>query len=101
MKGLLKYSLILLTLIGFIASAVELNKEEFKQNFKKENHTYITTAKSGVGHNYHLDHPVALPENPIRIVAEEKFIQQLQAFTFFTDPDPPERLYIRYSVFRI
>lgn len=101
MKSFIKYCLILLTLAGFTALTFELNKEEFKQNFNKEEHAYITTANSGSGQDCPIDRPVALPENPFRIVVEEKFIQQLQPYTFFSDPDPPSALYILNSVFRI
>lgn len=101
MKGFFKYCFILLTFIGFLFSTFELNKEEFKHNFKKEDHTYITTAKTVSGHDFHLDHPVALPVNPIRLIVEEKFIQEPRAYHFFTNPDPPPKLYIRNSVFRI
>jgi len=100
-KPFLKYCLILLALAGFLASAFEVNNEEFKQNFKKESYSYIIAAKSGAVHDFHLDHPVALPVNLIFQIAEEKFIQQQATCSFFTDPDPPNKLYIRNSVFRI
>lgn len=100
-KPFLKYCLILLTLAGFIASAFELDNEEFKQNFKKECHSYIIAAKSGAVHDFHIDHPVALLVNLIFQLPEEKFIQQQSACSFFINPDPPDKLYIRNSILRI
>ena len=100
-KSFFKYCLILLTLVGFAASTFELDKEEFKQNFKKEDHTYITSSNSVTAHDFKIDHPAALPVNLISLLVEERFVQQTSSFTLFPDPDPPERLYIRYSVFRI
>lgn len=84
-----------------MASAFELDKEEYKHNFKKEDHTYNVSSKSGIAHNFKIDLPAALPVNFISLLVEERFVQQTSSFTLFTDPDPPERLYIRYSVFRI
>lgn len=101
MKGFLKYCLILLTFTGFMASALELNEEEFKHNFKKEDHTYISSVKTDDGNDFHLDHPIALPVNSFFLIAEEKFIELPATSVFFTDPDPPNKLYIRNSVFRI
>lgn len=101
MKAFLKYSLILLTLAGFLSSAFELDNAEFKQNFKKEVHSYIIAAKSGTVHDFHLDHPIALPVNPISLIVQEKFIQQSATYSFLTNPDPPNKLYIRNSVFLI
>lgn len=84
-----------------MASAFELNKEEFKNNFKKEDHTYIISAKSSTFHDFHIDHPVPLPVNLIRVIVEERFVEQSHAYNFFTDPDPPDKIYICNSVFRI
>ena len=84
-----------------MASAFEVDKEEYKHNFKKEDHTYIVSLKSGVAHDFKIDHPASLPVNFIILLVEERFVQQTSSFNRFTDPDPPERLYIRYSVFRI
>lgn len=101
MKAFFKYCLILLTLAGFTTSVFELDNEEFKQNFKKEDQSYIIAVNSGAVHDFHLDHPVALPVNPISLIVQEKFIQQSATYSFFTNPDPPNKLYIRNSVFRI
>jgi hypothetical protein len=101
LKSFLKYPLLLLTFIGFMASSFELNKEEYKHNFKKEDHTYIVSLKSGIAHDFKIEHPAALPVNFISLLVEERFVQQTPSFNLFTDPDPPERLYIRNSVFRI
>jgi len=84
-----------------MASAFELNKEEFKHNFKKEDHTYLSYAKTDNSNTFHLAHPVVLPVKPFSLLVEEKFIEQSAAYSFFTDPDPPNKLYIRNSVFRI
>ncbi len=84
-----------------MASAFELDKEEYKHNFKKEDHTYIVSLKSGIAHDFKIDHPAALPVNFISLLVDEKFIPQTSSFNRFKDPDPPERLYIRNSVFRI
>lgn len=91
----------LLTFAGFMASAFELNKEEFKHNFQNEDHTYISSAKTDNSNNFHLDHPVALPVKPYSFIVEEKFIKQPATYSFFTDSDPPNKLYILNSVFRI
>ena len=84
-----------------MASAFELNKEEYKHNFKNEDHTYNVSSKPGIAHDFKIDHPAALAVNFISLLVQESFVQQTSSFNLFTDPDPPERLYIRYSVFRI
>ena len=84
-----------------MASAFELNTEEYKHNFKKEDHTYNVSSKPGIAYDFKIDHPAALAVNFISLLVEERFVQQTSSFNLFTDPDPPERLYIRYSVFRI
>ncbi len=101
MKAFFKYCLILLTLAGFTTSVFELDNDEFKQNFKKEDQSYTIAVNSGAVHDFHLDHPVALPVNTISPIVREKFIQQLTTSIFFKNPDPPNKLYIRNSVFRI
>ena len=35
-----------------MASAFELDKEEYKHNFKKEDHTYNVSVKSGIAHDF-------------------------------------------------
>ncbi len=69
-----------------MASAFELNKEEYKHNFNKEDHTYIVSLKSGIAHDFKIDHPGALPVNFISLLVEERFIQQTSSFNLFTDP---------------
>ena len=35
-----------------MASAFELDKEEYKHNFKKEDHTYNVSVKLGIAHEF-------------------------------------------------
>ena len=84
-----------------MASALELDKEEYKHNFNKEDHTYVVSLKSDIAHDFKIDHPAALPVNFISLLVQKSFTQQTSSLNRFTDQDPPERLYILYSVFRI
>lgn len=100
MKKFLKYSVLLLTLIGFLASALELDTKECKQNYNKETHTYFSS-KPDTAQTSHLEIAAALPAYILSLWFADRVSQPADTYYSIADPDPPERLYLRNSVFLI
>ena len=84
-----------------MASAFELDKEEYKHNFEKEEHGCFISLNSDTVHDFKIDHQAALPVNFIYSLVEETFIQPTFSSDIFTNPDPPQRLYLLNLVFLI
>ncbi len=100
MKSKFLKIIILLVGVAYIASACEFDHKEMKQNYEKENHSYITAAKTGVDF---------INTDSIKhfTVSVFHFVPNLTVFVsasftwFIADYKPPQRLYLRYSVFLI
>ncbi|MEJ7589312.1 MAG: hypothetical protein WKI04_17280 [Ferruginibacter sp.] len=100
MKRFLKYGLLLLIFVGFLASSLELDAKECKQNYNTENHTFICS-QSDTHQTSHADIATALPVYFHLFIIGEKFSGKAHTYPFGADPDPPQRLYLRYLVLLI
>ena len=100
MKKFLKYSLLLLTFIGFLASSLELDGKECKQNYNKETHIYFSS-KPDTSQTSHLEIAAALPAYILSLWFADQVLQPADTCYSIADPNPPERLYLRYSVLLI
>ena len=84
-----------------MVSAFEIDKDEYKHNFEKEEHGFYVSLKSDAAHDFKIDQPALLPANFIYLLVEQTFILPPISLGVISDPDPPHRLYIRNSVFLI
>jgi len=99
-KRFLKYSLLLLAFMGFLTSMLELDAKECKQNYHTENHTFICS-ESDSHQISHLEIADALPGYVYSFPFSKTLSEQGHTYPFAAEPDPPERLYLRYSVLLI
>ena len=96
----LKYGLLLMILFCYLTSAVELDVKESKQNYEKENHSFICSTSDTYQFS-HLEVAAVLPAFILSYWFGEQVLQQTYTRLSATELHPPERLYLRYSVFII
>lgn len=100
LKRFLKYGLLLLTIVGYLTSIMEFDEEECKQNYNKETHIY-NNSKPFAHQFSHQAIAVALPVYVLSSWLVKHFLPQTNLRHFAAEPDPPARLYLRYSIFLI
>ena len=101
MIKIFKYGILLLTLICYMASVMELDSNECKQNFSKEDHACFSTENNCVSIILHSTlYPALLPYQHA-ITSLQKLSQQSQTYSLLSDPDPPDKLYLRHLVLLI
>ena len=101
MKKRLINILIFLTGFCYVASALELDSQEFIKNYENENHVYIAHKKSNYDFAFHVDIPAELPLIYVeyRVCQEIPFLTILPISSF--NPKPPDKIYLRLRVLRI
>ena len=100
MKSKVLTFFLLLTGICYLMQTMELDGNERKQNYEKETHTYISCTKTT--ETFNLTSPTA--DIAIDFLYHNFFIPTTETISseiYFKDPDPPQRLYLRHSVFLI
>ena len=101
MKKRLIHILIFLTGFCYVASALELDSQEFVKNYENENNVYIAHKKSNFDCAFHVDIPAELP----LIFVEYRTCPAIPIFDILPiysfDPKPPHKIYLRLRVLRI
>ncbi len=101
MKKRLIHILIFLTGFCYVASALELDSQEFVKNYENENHVYIAHKKSNFDFAFHVDIPAELPLVYVYYRSCPAIpIFEILPISFF-DPKPPDKIYLRLRVLRI
>ncbi len=94
--------LLLLTGLCFMASVLELDKEERNKNYEKETHAYLFSKKCVDGISFHYEIPTEVPEFLIGF-----FLCRLGAalkptpLAILTFRKPPGKIYLRNQVLLI
>ncbi|MGI8952255.1 MAG: hypothetical protein ACR2FN_11830 [Chitinophagaceae bacterium] len=80
---------------------MELDSNEVKQNYAKENHIYFCITVSNDNSLSHFNTHLEFPTYSSNFYYKSKLSLQKICFSFLTDPDPPDKIYLRNSVFLI
>ncbi len=84
-----------------MASALELDSQEYAKNYQNENHVYTAHKKS----NFDFASPIDIPAELPFIYVEYRVCQDIPFLTIlpisFFDPKPPDKIYLRLRVLRI
>ena len=97
MKHLFLKLLVLVIGFAYTSSVFELDKEECKQNYEKENHSYITCVKTVDNSTSHFDTPLELETFFVNIQPVYFVFVKSLAFSSFINDDPPDKLYLLHS----
>jgi len=101
MKRKLLTILLLMTGFVYLLSVLELDSNEYKQNYAKENHTYISCAKTTGNFNFHsvkiFDLPVTFSNNYFQCYLEQVTVK----ISLYPDHSPPDKIFLSYLSLQI
>ena len=93
----LKFILLLLTSFCYFASIFEWDSNECKQNYAKEDHSYVACVKTVENSDTHIGTPIELPTFFVNIEPSYFVSPKPVLFTFVCDYDPPDKIYLLHS----